>query len=341
MATKHIDGLYNECLGLLDGRRALRRNGYGAAKNELLALSQGRSVLAVLSAGRFDSLTSAVIPLGNSFFQFTRFEADTSCETVSSRGPQDRYIFHIPLRGELEMSLDKRTWTVRPGEMMVVASPGKVVKSWSGSKDTLNCVVDRRSVGRLIATQFGRDARIPIEFPRVISLEENPSVLGLMAAIVRDGAQPNPLSRNSVIARQMGDVLVSSFLSNLPNSRSKELADEGKYLPLYLQQALEHIAADLQASLDLLGLAAQVGVSTRTLYIAFSKYLGTSPGRYLLAKRLEAARSRFLTERPGVAKIGETARAFGFVSTSHFSRAYLARFGKTPTATLGFNPNNT
>jgi transcriptional regulator GlxA family with amidase domain len=218
--------------------------------------------------------------------------------------------------------------------MMVVSSAGKFTKSWSGSKDTVNYVVDRQSVGRLVAAQFCRDPGTPVEFPRVLSLEQAPAVLELMAAIVRDGARLDSLSLNAVIARQLGDLLLSAFLAGLPNSRSEELAQEGRYLPFYLQEALRHMSANFGASLDLSSLAAQVGVSQRTLYLAFNRHLGTSPARYLLGKRLEAARAHLLGERPGLGKIGETARAFGFVSTSHFSREYHARFGESPRGTL-------
>jgi transcriptional regulator GlxA family with amidase domain len=218
--------------------------------------------------------------------------------------------------------------------MIVVASPGKVVKRWSGSKDTLNLVVDRSCASRLIAAQFGKNPHVPIEFPRVLSLYETPAVVALMASLVRDAAQPGSLSRNSVIARQMGDLLVSSFLASFPHSRSKELADEGRWLPVYLQDALKRIEADLQADLEAETLATSLGVSPRTLYAGFKRHLGTSPARYLLAKRLEAARTVFLVERPNVGTIGATARSLGFASTSHFSREYLARFGENPTKTL-------
>jgi AraC-like DNA-binding protein len=337
MPNTGVDDLHEECLGLLHGRRCLTGKGYGAAKKDLLALTQGRSVLSVLSTGRFGSLTSAVVPLGSSFLQFTRFEADTSCQTVSSRAAQDRYIFHIPLRGDLEVAMENQTVTAAPGEMICVASPGTVVKSWSGSKDTLNYVVDRRSVGKLVATQFGKDPGTPIAFPRVLSLAQAPAVLGLMASVVRDSARPDALSRSSVMARQLGDVLFSSFLAFLPNSRSDELATEGRYMPFYLQEAVKHISRNLAVDLDMPVLAAHVGVSERTLYSAFNKHLRTSPAKLLLAKRLEAARAYLLTERPGSNRIGATARAFGFVSTSHFSREYHARFGESPRSTLHSN----
>jgi AraC-like DNA-binding protein len=318
----------------LQSRRCLVGTGYAAAKKDLLALSQGRSVLSVLSRGRFGSLASAVVPLGKSFLQFTRFETDTHCQTVSSRGAQDRTIFHIPLRGDLEVSMDDDVWTARPGEMIVVSSPGKFTKSWSGSKDTLNYVVDRQSIARVLAAHFGRDPAAPVAFPRVVSLEHAPAVLALMAAIVRDGGRLDSLALSGAISRQLGDLLLSAFLARLPNSRSDELANESRYAPFYLQEAVRHMSADLGASLDLPTLAAQVGVSQRTLYLAFNRHFGTSPAKYLLGKRLEAARASLLGERPDFGRIGAIARAFGFVSISHFSREYRARFGESPRGTL-------
>lgn len=74
-------------------------------------------------------------------------------------------------------------------------------------------------------------------------------------------------------------------------------------------------------------LAARIGVSARQLERLFQRYLGCTPTRYYLTLRLERAR-RLLQQTP--LPIIEIALACGFVSASHFSKAYRDHFAKTP-----------
>jgi len=73
---------------------------------------------------------------------------------------------------------------------------------------------------------------------------------------------------------------------------------------------------------------AQIGaLSRRQIERLFSKHLGETPRKHLLRIRMERARSLFsYTDIP----IVEVAVATGFVSHSHFSRAYKREYGCTP-----------
>lgn len=79
----------------------------------------------------------------------------------------------------------------------------------------------------------------------------------------------------------------------------------------------------------LLDLAESFGVSTRTVQSVFAA-AGETFGGWLLAERLELARTRL--ESSGWRRFGiaEIARASGFRDPSHFHRTYRERFGSTP-----------
>ncbi|CAH1655458.1 MULTISPECIES: GlxA family transcriptional regulator [unclassified Chelatococcus] len=76
-------------------------------------------------------------------------------------------------------------------------------------------------------------------------------------------------------------------------------------------------------------LAALASVSVRQLERLFKVHLGCTLGRYYLELRVRRARD--LMQQTALSVL-EVALACGFVSASHFSRAYRAHFGYAPTA---------
>ncbi|GGF73213.1 HTH-type transcriptional regulator CdhR [Azorhizobium oxalatiphilum] len=79
-------------------------------------------------------------------------------------------------------------------------------------------------------------------------------------------------------------------------------------------------------------LARGAGISVRQLERLFADHVGESVGGHYLSLRLDRARSLL---RQTALPVAEVAMATGFVSTSHFSRAYKARFGLSPTGERG------
>jgi AraC-like DNA-binding protein len=77
-------------------------------------------------------------------------------------------------------------------------------------------------------------------------------------------------------------------------------------------------------------IAAGVGLSTRHLSRVFAE-AGTSLPRYILNRRLEAART--MLQKPAAASmtIAEVAHHCGFTSAAHFSSAFTARYGERAT----------
>ncbi|WP_030222371.1 GlxA family transcriptional regulator [Streptomyces bikiniensis] len=92
---------------------------------------------------------------------------------------------------------------------------------------------------------------------------------------------------------------------------------------------LEWAAARLDARLTLDRLAAHAGLSGRTLSRRFAEQLGTSPGQWLLGRRLDAA--RILLERTDL-PVEAVATRVGLASAVNLRRRFRARFGTTPGA---------
>lgn len=98
----------------------------------------------------------------------------------------------------------------------------------------------------------------------------------------------------------------------------------------WLRQARDALRDDpgfaLQAG-GLARLARQIGVHPVHLARSFRSALGTSPGEYARRRRLQAAAARLLH---GGDALADVALAAGYFDQAHFTRAFSAAFGLTP-----------
>ena len=76
-----------------------------------------------------------------------------------------------------------------------------------------------------------------------------------------------------------------------------------------------------------------LGVSQRTLQVAFAEGLGVSPMRYLKLHRLHVVRTRLKQTSAEDVGVSKAAREAGFVDLSRFSRDYKELFGQLPSET--------
>lgn len=99
---------------------------------------------------------------------------------------------------------------------------------------------------------------------------------------------------------------------------------------------LEEVLADHLSDplLDMTRLCELTGITERGLRSYCVEFLGMTPTRYVLLRRLRQARIALRDGDPGVTEVAELARRFGFASIGRFARAYKAAFGETPATTL-------
>lgn len=96
-----------------------------------------------------------------------------------------------------------------------------------------------------------------------------------------------------------------------------------------LAPLLEWAAAELGGQLTLAHLAERAGLSSRTLARRFAEQLGTSPGQWLLGRRLDA--TRVLLEQTDL-PVEAIATRVGLASAVNLRRRFRAALGTTPGA---------
>ena len=81
-------------------------------------------------------------------------------------------------------------------------------------------------------------------------------------------------------------------------------------------------------------LCALIGVTDRTLRSCCAEFLGISPSRYVLLRRLQAVRIALRNADPATASVAEIAGGCGFTELGRFAGAYQTAFGESPSTTL-------
>ena len=125
-----------------------------------------------------------------------------------------------------------------------------------------------------------------------------------------------PSSASEVIWDLLASVLQDDRAIEATGSRADELRRQAMTL-------VDHLLFDPEFRSS--AIAEELGVSARYLQQVFAQ-AGTTPARFLLAKRLDAAAARLRhADRP--CRVTDVAFECGFSDLSYFSRAFRRRFG--------------
>jgi AraC-like DNA-binding protein len=100
----------------------------------------------------------------------------------------------------------------------------------------------------------------------------------------------------------------------------------------------ETLSQRIDQKLNMPALCAEIGVPERTLRQCCAKFLGVSPTRYLLLRRLNKVRSALRRADPSIATVAEVARNYQFQELGRFAVRYRIAFGESPSATLHRDP---
>ncbi|MER9281146.1 GlxA family transcriptional regulator [Mesorhizobium sp. M0522] len=178
------------------------------------------------------------------------------------------------------------------------------------------------------------------QFPSFV--EQFPSVGAVQAAYEIDGDTYSCSGGDAAfdmfvqfVIEDYDSLIASRVCEKAAAMRVRQPGDRQR-LPLHAGAAIHHdgllkIIEQMETHLDepvaLEDMAASNCLSRRQVERIFSKQVGCSPARYYLEMRLERAHLLILNSQLPIVEI---AMACGFVSASHFSKAYRENYEMTP-----------
>jgi transcriptional regulator GlxA family with amidase domain len=96
---------------------------------------------------------------------------------------------------------------------------------------------------------------------------------------------------------------------------------------------MDYMVDHLAEPVTVTEVAAECGISPRSLQAAFRRELGTTPVRWLKSQRLERAHALLASGAPGLS-VTDVAYRCGFFHLGEFGAAFRAKYGTPPSAVL-------
>jgi len=137
----------------------------------------------------------------------------------------------------------------------------------------------------------------------------------------------------SKLRQQILATLAATLAEGLHATDQRPLRHPYKHYPL-LRQINNRIEQNSWQYMTINTLANDLEVSIRTLQRVFRKYYQISPNKYLLHRRLNAARSELQQPHINTSPIAVIAERYNFGSASQFAEHYKRIFDELPSVTL-------
>lgn len=250
---------------------------------------------------------------------------------VTGRVPMDYYTVLLTLSGGMDVATDVGEHRIGTGRACVI-SPGERLRLRFAPRTAQVAAKLPRSVVDQAFTRVGTEPPNGLTFDlRVPDDSPWPGVLRLAAATVdRFDSGILPPGAGTELER----MLVTTLLLAQPHDRATALTRGGGARGHRAAGVVaEAIAADPVPPLRPEELAAEAGVSLRTLQEGFRSRFGTSLTAYQREQRLARAH-RMLSSPPGGTTVADIALACGFAHLGRFAQEYRARYGITPSGAL-------
>ncbi|PKM28789.1 MAG: AraC family transcriptional regulator [Gammaproteobacteria bacterium HGW-Gammaproteobacteria-11] len=218
------------------------------------------------------------------------------------------------------------------GELLLFAPEHEVDVTWQAGTRAIVMAADTAHLGRYLQEQHQLEApRITRRILHIPRTDPAMRTLGLLLQMT-DGelGAADSVLKSASGERHLQSLFCETLIKLVPEFTSQPAR---ALLPGLLKRVVDHIQANLDQSLTVEDLVAISGASRRSLEQAFRQNLQTSPMRYLLQCRLEAARSTLRAARSGDVQLSELAFRLGFSQPSHFTHAYKKAFAELPSET--------
>ncbi|PVE24106.1 AraC family transcriptional regulator [Microvirga sp. KLBC 81] len=250
----------------------------------------------------------------------------------------DRIAFVRTASGAGELLIEGKTVPCSRERAAIITSGAQRITRIAEDMESKVFMADRVKMAECCAKLLGHDIPGFVNFDISADLEtaSGRSWLRLLSYAEAELADPHAFIRQSPVAwRQFEQQLLTGFLLSHQHGYSQALlAPQAAAVPFYVKRAEAYIEAHFAEPLSLADLAAQAGVSARSLQNGFQNFRNITPMGFLRSVRLRRAHEALLSADPAVVTVTQIASACGFTHLGEFGTAYRRVFGVTPGQTL-------
>jgi AraC-like DNA-binding protein len=250
----------------------------------------------------------------------------------------ERMAFVMAPQGTGKLIKDRREFDVS-GQNGVVFPAGPLRTLIQGDDCEISVLMmNRRKAAEHCAKLLARDLDRDLQFDTGFDLNSanGQSWVRLFQYATAELANPQSLFRSIAAARQQLEqtVLTGFLLSQTHTYSDALLRHQSAAAPFYVRRAEAYIEAHFPEPLSLADIAAQAGVSARSLQNGFQNFRNTTPMGFLRSLRLKHAHEMLLLSDPSTVTVTEIALRCGFGHLGEFATTYKRTFGEAPRQTL-------
>lgn len=136
------------------------------------------------------------------------------------------------------------------------------------------------------------------------------------------------------VSRAIEQELIEALVACLTTAKTRAEVLPVLYHATIIDRFEEVLVQHLGQPRNIPELCELIGVSAPTLRACCAQFLGMSPARYVLLRRLREVRNALQGADPDRETLADIAHRFGFAKAGHLARAYSAAFAETPWKTL-------
>ena len=245
--------------------------------------------------------------------------------------------FYIPHTGSFRMSIGKKTAEGGAGHLLMAnnhEARDRLVQGGPHRSDAL--FLDWKVVTRMLVSHFERPILSPLNLEPVVDLAKPSGQLigNLVSTIVQGMRNGGPLLSSPLAVSMMSETLADLVVRFTGHQLSDQLKTTkvSMIAPWHVRRAVDYMHANISEPFTMTMVADAVGISLRAMQMGFKAFKGTSPGAYLRAIRLTAARDQ-LQDPLNLLSVREVCVIWGFFHPGRFSVIYRSAFGENPSDT--------
>ena len=246
------------------------------------------------------------------------------------------YLLQIPLAGTAQVKCGTVVAEASAGQVASILSPTLPTRmTWQAGCEKIIVQIKKQALHHMYESLFGRHAP-EIEFNTKVDLQSpTGGILSRhVAMMVAAAEQLGPA--HSRYLDTLRDGLMVELLSSLDHSRRRYIETDYGTMPASVQKADDFIMANYDRNLSVTEIANAVGVSLRSLQMAYVKSREMTLWQRLQLARLERFRTKLL-EAQRDESVTEMALDAGFGHLGRAARLYFEKYGERPVETLRHN----
>ena len=269
------------------------------------------------------------LPLKSMAINYLGYGAEVSIDIGQF---QDFYMIEFPLSGSVRLTLDRQEYTSGNGVGSFIPPSSYVKSVWSEDCAQVMLKIDRRTLDSYLQNAVMQDVNSEIAFDPRVSFDSGPgaSLYSYLNFLLHQSLSSDSMLGSPLVRSEIEETILAIIIDQFDHSYSDQVrSGRSLIMPHHVAQAYKYIRANAHKDISNEELAQISGVSLRTLYAGFKKFLGVSPQSYLRIYRLEMVKSELESAKSGV-MISDVAQKWGFTHMGRFSRDFRNRFGVPP-----------